>query len=97
MVLIFPDKASADLKLKELAVTPFGAVILWAGNPSPDFMFDADVNVISYLEGADGRVAMCHQFGEEDADWLEAQGVTVLDEIPEDWVYKTEIVPVIQS
>lgn len=94
MVVVFPTKAKAKELLKEIAVTPFGAVILWAGESNPAFAFDATESIVGMLEGADGRCAVSHPFGEDDAEWLRiylAGQAEVLDGLPGDWVYPESV------
>ena len=91
-VIVFKDKATADLVAKEIAATPFGGVWLW-------YQPEEDRNEIVYLQGADGRCAMCHPFSESDRAWLEvyleefiASGdVQILDAVPADWRYPAEV------
>jgi len=88
-VLVFRDKATADVILHEIAVTPFGLVWVWF---DPD---DPATNRVQYAQGADGRCAIAHPWSEVDRDWLEAYladwvasgDVRVLDALPEDWPY----------
>jgi len=99
LVITFSDKKIADEITKEIGVTPFGAVIMWAGNPAPDFGFDAEVNIIPYVEGVDGRCAIIHSFDDLDSDWLEAYldilvksgAVAISEFLPKDWQYPKEI------
>jgi hypothetical protein len=90
--LVFPDRATADAVLHEIAATPhleggIGPVWVW---------YDPDValNVVSYAEGADGRCMIAHPWSAVDRDWLEAYlaawaEVLVLDAVPEDWKWSS--------
>lgn len=86
--LVFPDRATADAVLREIAATPdleggVGPVWVW---------YDPDVtlNVVGHTEGADGRCMIAHPWSAVDRDWLEAYlaawpEVLVLDAAPGDW------------
>lgn len=84
VILVFENKAKADTLIKEIAVTPFGSVWVWF-NP------ESEANDIQYATNeVDERYAVCHNFSEEDADWLEAYlqgvaGVEILDALPDNW------------
>jgi len=88
VILLFASKLEADTLLKQNPVLPFSGMILWAGSANPQFNFDSEISVVSYLEGADGRCAMQVYLDELDADWLVAQGFTLVESLPSDWVYK---------
>jgi hypothetical protein len=86
--LVFPDRATADAVLREIAATPdleggSGPVWVW---------YDPDValNVVGRAEGDDGRCMIAHPWSAVDRDWLEAYlaawpGVLMLDAVPGDW------------
>jgi hypothetical protein len=90
--LVFPDRATAEVVLREIAATPdldngIGPVWVW-------YDPDSDANVIGYAEGADGRCMLAHPWPAVDRDWLEAYvqawpGVLVLDAIPGDWQWSS--------
>jgi hypothetical protein len=87
-VIVFQDKATADLILKEIAATPnipegIGPVWVW-------YDPDSGENAVQYAQSADGRCAISHPWTGIDREWLEAyldgmDGVQVLDELPGDW------------
>ena len=89
---IFPDRATADAVLREIAVTPdledgIGPVWVW-------YDPDAAVNAVSYAQAADGRCMIVHPWRPIGRDWLEAYvgawpGVLVLDAIPGDWKWSS--------
>jgi hypothetical protein len=86
--LVFPNRATADAVLREIAATPdieggIGPVWVW-------YDPDAAANVVGYAEGADGRCMIAHPWPAVDGDWLWAflgawPGVLVLDAVPGDW------------
>lgn len=87
--LVFPDRATADAVLREVAATPdleggIGPVWVW-------YDPDADTNVVSYDEAADGRCMLAHPWSEVGRDWWQAYvgaawpAVQVLSAPPKDW------------
>jgi hypothetical protein len=86
--LVFPDRATADAVLREIAATPdledgIGPVWVW-------YDPDAAANVVGYAEGADGRCMIAHPWSDVDGDWLEGYlrawpNVLVLGAVPGDW------------
>ena len=85
--LVFPDRASADEVMQEIAATP----ILGGGLQWPVQIWDEDASVgIGSFEAADGRVAVGHPWTRAERAWLAdyVEGwrvVEVLDALPGDW------------
>jgi hypothetical protein len=90
LYIVFPDRATADTVLREVAATPdieggVGPVWVW-------YDPDLDTNVVGYAEGADGRCMIAHHWMEVDRAWIEAYlaawpEVEVLDAAPDDWAW----------
>jgi hypothetical protein len=95
--LVFPDRAIADVVLREIAATPdlengIGPVWVWY-DPDPG------ANVVGYVEGADGRCMVAHPWSAADRDWLEAYlgawpDVRLLDAFPADWKWNSSMMGV---
>lgn len=93
VVIVFPDRATADAALREIAATPdleggTGPVWVW-------FDPDADTNQVTYAASVDGRVAIAHPWSEVDEDWLAAYladwtDVVVTDALPADWQWPAD-------
>jgi len=89
-VMVFPDRKTADIAVREIAATPditggTGPVWLW-------YPHDSSANVVSLNCEAGGRCATAYwwKFESVDVHWLEAYtkawGVTFHDsKLPEDW------------
>ena len=89
-VIVFADKTTADAACKEITATPYGSVWCW---------YDPDqaANAVQYAQSADGRCAIAHRFEEQDRAWLEVYlagmtGVQVLNSLPTDWQYPTDVI-----
>jgi hypothetical protein len=90
--LVFPDRATADAVLREIAATPdldggIGSVWVW-------YDPDGALNTVGYAQGADGRCMIAHPWPAVDRDWLEAYlaawpEVLTLDAVPGDWKWSS--------
>jgi hypothetical protein len=72
--VIFSSKEAAD----EVQVTPD-----LEGGIGPVMLGDG-------IQAVDGRIAYCHGWNEVSLDWMTGYGGTVVDELPKDFVVKSE-------
>ena len=93
--LVFPDRATADEVMQEIAATP----IVADGLEWPVQMWDdAAGAAIGTFEASDGRVAVGHPWASAERAWLAdyVEGwrtVAILDALPADWKPKGEDAP----
>ena len=93
--LVFPDRATADEVMREIAVTPMMA----DGLQWPVQMWDEDAATgIGTFDASDGRVALGHHWTSAERAWLAAyvdgwRAVQILDVLPADWTPKEEDEP----
>lgn len=71
MRIAFRDREVAKV-LKLIPITPSG-VLLWAGDPYPDFKLEAEESVITLPTLDDGTCFLDYPFCEEDIIWLQEQ------------------------
>ena len=85
--VVFPDRATADAAMREIAATP----IVATGLGWPVEMWDDDADTaIGTMEASDGRVAVGHHWTKPERRWLTKyvgrwRNVKVLDALPTDW------------
>ena len=90
--LVFPDRASADEVMREIAATP----ILGGGLEWPVQIWDEDAGAgIGTFEAADGRIAVGHRWASVERAWLADyvegwRAVRILDALPADWQPKED-------
>ena len=72
MILLFASKQQADTLLAELE-----------GN---DALNGVSVYPVTYAEASDGRVACSHPFCESAITLFKEKNITVVEELPSDWV-----------
>jgi hypothetical protein len=93
--LVFPDRATADEVMREIAATP----IVAGGLEWPVQMWDEDTGSgIGTFEAADGRVAVGHPWTSAERAWLAGyvdgwKAAEILDALPGDWVAKGDDEP----
>jgi hypothetical protein len=93
--LVFPDRATADEVMQEIAATP----IVADGLEWPVQLWDEDAGTaIGSFEAADGRVAVGHPWTGAERAWLAdyVNGwriVAILDALPADWAPKGDDEP----
>lgn len=88
LYIVFPDLATANAVLSEIAATPdieggIGPVWVWYDPDNP-------ANTICYAGGSDGRKMIAHPWSDVDRAWLGAYlaawpAVKLLDAPPVDW------------
>jgi len=85
--LVFPDRATADEVMQEIAATP----TLADGLAWPVQIWDEDAGAgIGSFAAADGRVAVGHPWTRAERGWLAEyvagwRAVEILDALPADW------------
>ena len=85
--LVFPDRATADEVMREMAATP----VVAGGLAWPVQMWDEDAGApIGTLEAADGRVAVGHHWSRAERRWIAKyvdgwRSLEILDALPSDW------------
>lgn len=85
--LVFPDRATADEVMREIAATPAIA----EGLAWPVQMWDDDAGAaLGTLEASDGRVAVGHPWTSAERAWLAAYAegwrtVAIVGALPADW------------
>jgi hypothetical protein len=90
--LVFPDRATADAVLQEIAATP----VVADGLEWPVQMWDEGAGVgIGTFEAADGRVAVGHHWTSAERAWIADyvngwRVVAILDTVPVDWAPKDD-------
>jgi hypothetical protein len=93
--LVFPDRATADEVVREIAATP----ILADGLEWPVQIWDeAAGSGIGAFEASDGRVALGHPWTSAERTWIAAyvdgwRFVEILDALPGDWTPKVDDQP----
>lgn len=90
--LVFPDRATADEVMREIAVTP----IVADGLEWPVQIWDDGASAgIGTFEASDGRIAVGHPWTSAERAWLAEyvdgwRTVDILDALPADWQPKDE-------
>jgi hypothetical protein len=90
--LVFPDRASADDVMREIAVTP----VVADGLAWPVLMWDEEAGAgIGTFEASDGRVTVGHHWTNAERTWIADyvagwRTVEILDALPGDWAPKEE-------
>jgi hypothetical protein len=90
--LMFPDRASADQVMREIAATP----IVAGGLEWPVQLWDENAGTgIGTLEAADGRIAVGHPWTSAERAWVADyvdgwRTVAILDALPADWKPKED-------
>jgi hypothetical protein len=88
--LVFPDRATADEVMHEIAGTP----IVADGLEWPVEMWDDHAGAsVGTCEASDGRVAVGHPWTDAERGWLAAyvngwRTMEILDSLPADWAPK---------
>lgn len=93
--LVFPDRASADEVMQEIAATP----IVADGLEWPVQVWDEDAGTgIGTFEASDGRIAVGHHWTSAERTWIADyvdgwRTVEILNALPADWKPKQDAEP----